>query len=438
MMRIFDRVSDILFWLEKKNDLSLFHVEKIKFSQLKDWNFQTKTGNLAHQSGNFFKLIGADIITNWGEINRWSQPIILQDEIGILGILLKYINDVPHFLLQAKFEPGNINGAQLSPTTQATKSNYSKVHGGSSVKYLSYFKDFSKKRVVIDQLQSEQGSRFLKKRNRNIIIEIKEDIDLDENFLWVSISQIIELLEKDNIINMNTRSVLAGFLLHNFKDIKKQFTSVHSYNEIISWITEQKVNYELNVKEIPLHSVNNWEITEEQIKHKHDKYFSVIPLNVNIKGREVENWTQPILESKQDGICAFIVKKILGTWHFLIQAKVECGNVDIIEMAPTVQCLNDNFKRSVKILPFLDYVLNVNKKDILFDTMFSEEGGRFYHEQNRNMIVKVSDKFPIHVPDNYIWLTLHQLNHFLKFNNYLNVQSRSLLSTIVGKEHEYC
>ena len=32
--------------------------------------------------------------------------------------------------MQAKVEPGNINSIQLSPTLQATRSNYTKAHGG--------------------------------------------------------------------------------------------------------------------------------------------------------------------------------------------------------------------------------------------------------------------------------------------------------------------
>ncbi len=436
-MNTFDSISDILLWLEEIRNLNQYHVEKIRFNQMEDWSFHDATGNLRHESGGFFEIKGINVTTNWGNVKTWSQPIIVQDEIGILGILLKYNKGIPYFLLQAKFEPGNINGAQLSPTVQATKSNYSKVHGGSDVTYLEHFSDFTAKKVIVDQLQSEQGSRFLRKRNRNIIIEIDKDIELVENFVWVSLYQIIELLKLDNIVNMNTRSVLAGFLSFNIKSIRKQNNSVHNINQIISWITQQKTFFELKLNEIPLNSVEDWEIDESQIRHKNNKYFSIVPLNVSIKGREVENWTQPILEPKQAGLCAFIVKKISGTWHFLVQAKVECGNIDIVELAPTVQCLNDNYENSLHLLPFLDFVLNEGPKQATFDSMLSEEGGRFYCEENRNMIIKVTDNFANDIPRNYIWMTLNQLNQFLKFNNYLNVQSRTLISALVGRESEY-
>ena len=59
---------------------------------------------------------------------NWDQPIIIQNEKGILGILKDSVKN--KYLLQAKVEPGNKNRLQLSPTVQATKSNYQRVHGG--------------------------------------------------------------------------------------------------------------------------------------------------------------------------------------------------------------------------------------------------------------------------------------------------------------------
>ena len=64
--------------------------------------------------------------------------------------------------MQAKIEPGNINYVQLSPTLQATKSNYQKVHKGKNPTHLEYFLA-EDKNIILDQLQSEQGARFLKK-----------------------------------------------------------------------------------------------------------------------------------------------------------------------------------------------------------------------------------------------------------------------------------
>jgi len=78
----------------------------------------------------------------------------------------------------------------------------------------------------------------------------------------------------------------------------------------------------------------------------------------------------------------------------------------------------------------LKEVLNASKEQIVFDTLQSEEGGRFYKEQNRNLLIKVNDDFNEVLPENYIWMTLNQMQMFIKFNNYLNIQARSLIAAI--------
>src|SRR4029077_14847778 len=113
---------------------------------------------------------GITVCADNGAVREWEQPIIDQPEIGILGIVVKQFEDQMLFLMQAKLEPGNPAGVQLTPTVQATRSNYTQVHQGAKPKYLDYFLERGTSNVLVDQLQFEQGSTFLKKRNRNIIV----------------------------------------------------------------------------------------------------------------------------------------------------------------------------------------------------------------------------------------------------------------------------
>ena len=441
-------------WIKEQNEKVKVSVNQIPFKNLNKWHFDKNS--LRHDSGKFFSIDGINVKTNYGSIHSWQQPIINQPEIGYLGIIVKEINGVLHFLMQAKIEPGNINHVQLSPTLQATKSNYTKVHKGKSPAYLECFRNAKPKDIIFDQLQSEQGARFLKKRNRNIIIKVDGNIEVKDNFIWLTLWQIKELMKYDNLVNMDTRTVISGILFEkpNTKEIidlakeiranlKENFSknifdsiflnsiSYHSENEIIKFVTRLKTKYELEVKQIPIQSVENWIITDTSIHHKDQRYFEVIAVDIEIDSREVIKWSQPMVKPKQEGICAFICKKINGIIHFAVQAKLECGNFDIIEFAPTVQCLTGNYRQSqAGALPFLEYVLNAKQDQIIFDTLQSEEGGRFFREQNRNMIVIGKEDIPIELPDNHIWMTLNQLYTFLKFNNYLNIQARSLIAAI--------
>ena len=123
---------DNWFTNQKKNNkitVSIVGISKII-------NWKADNNKIFHFSKRFFKIIGIKINTNFFKKN-WDQPIILQNELGILGIIknTKYNK----YLLQAKVEPGNKNKLQLSPTVQATKSNFSQIHGGKKVPYLNFF-----------------------------------------------------------------------------------------------------------------------------------------------------------------------------------------------------------------------------------------------------------------------------------------------------------
>jgi dTDP-4-dehydro-6-deoxy-alpha-D-glucopyranose 2,3-dehydratase len=264
------------------------------------------------------------------------------------------------------------------------------------------------------------------------------------------------LMNHDNLINMDTRTVISGIPYGDFdgevidffnflghedddNDISKLFLksalsktgSINSTCNIISFLTRLKSEYDLEVIKLPLTSLEKWNFGEDEIRHEENNYFKVIAVDVEIGNREVVKWAQPMMEPVHEGLCAFVCKKIDGLLHFAVQAKLECGNHDIIEFAPTVQCLTGNYRQTKKgTLPFLDYVLNAKPDQVIFDTLQSEEGGRFFREQNRNMIVLAGDDIQESLPDTYIWMTLNQLYIFLKFNNYLNIQARSLIAAI--------
>ncbi|WP_048919599.1 NDP-hexose 2,3-dehydratase family protein [Rufibacter radiotolerans] len=454
----FNSTEKVLEWVQERNRQVHVNIEQIRFDEMRNWFIDKDRVKLQHSSGSFFSIEGINVKTNRGAVTDWDQPIINQPEIGFLGIITKEVNGVLYFLLQAKIEPGNVNNVQLSPTLQATKSNYTKVHKGKAPDYLEYFTNHTKSEVLLDQLQSEQGARFMKKRNRNIIIKVQEDIKVLEDFCWLTLGQIKDLMLLDNVVNMDTRTVISGISFGNHSEETVSFfnlindglsglgskflasdlnseVSLYSFDEIIHWFTELKTKYDLNVESIPLHTVRDWIIEESSIRHIDNKFFKVIGVHVEIDNREVTSWDQPLIAPLQEGICAFIVKEIDGILHFLVQAKLESGNFDILEMAPTVQCLTGSYlnENSLQTLPFLDYVLNAKEEEIIFDTLQSEEGGRFYREQNRNMLLLVGEEFSIDVPENYTWMTLNQLKIFIKFNNYLNIQSRSLISAISFK-----
>lgn len=436
-------------WIQRRNQEVEVSVEQIPFTEMKGW-YADADGSIRHESGRFFSIEGIHVKTDVYDIPEWEQPIINQPEIGYLGILTKEFDGVLYFLMQAKIEPGNVNCVQISPTLQATKSNYTQVHGGRKAAYLDYFRNAQPHQIILDQLQSEQGARFLRKRNRNIIIKVDEEVPVYEDFAWMTLAQIKELMHRDNMVNMDTRTVLAGLDYSQFEisdDALQQMSPFGqamiasakcrngrwTMNEHLSWLTQLKASAELNVRYVPIKDIQGeWQVNEYEISRSDKKFFRVIGTRVNISNREVTSWCQPLVQPMQQGICAFIIKKIDGVYHFLVHAKMECGNLDVYELAPTVQCLTGNVLDVPKEQwpAYVEYVMNAKPEQILYDALQSEEGGRFYHEQNRNMMVEVGDEFPIDIPADYHWMTLGQIHEFMRFNNYINIQARSLIAAI--------
>ena len=443
-------IDDIVAWVAQRNREVKVQVEQVPFRELTGWHFDDLTGNLCHNSGKFFSIVGVDVYANNGRVQRWCQPIINQPEVGYLGIICREVNGVLYFLLQAKIEPGNVNCVQLSPTLQATRSNYTQVHGGKKPAYLDYFRQARLEQILLDQLQSEQGARFLRKRNRNIIIKVEGEIETNDDFRWLTLGQIRRLMRYDNLVNMDTRTVLSGlsFGIVPFAsrtkvsewglalfDSEARKEGVNTIDQVLHRLSALKSQYELITEKIPLSRVTEWRIDEREISRVDRRFFRVLGVRVTIANREVASWCQPLVQPMQEGLCVLFAKKIGGVLHVLVQAKVECGNFDVVELAPTIQCLTGSYRNPEGYTPqFLEMFLSGECIDrIIVDTKQSEEGGRFYHEQNRNVVALVNETIPDEPPENFLWLTLGQVKEFLRFNNYLNIQMRSLVAAL-----EYC
>ena len=435
----------ILDWLDSRRMSQHFAVEPVPFRELDSWRFEPDTGNLVHVDGRFFSIEGLQVATNIGPAHSWDQPIIVQPEIGILGLLSKVMDGVRHYLLQAKMEPGNINLLQLSPTVQATQSNYRRAHRGQLPRYIEYFLDQSSAPRLVDQLQSEQGSRFLTKRNRNMILDVAGDVPIDDDFRWLTLPQIKSLLETDNLINMDARSVLScipsvdqaqespnrfgdDFPTRVAHSRSSMAPSHRTMNELISWFAGLKTETHLDVRRVPLNSLSTWRCGDWDCRHRTEEFFRVIGVSVEAQNREVSSWSQPLLREDALGLVGFVVQEIGGVMHFLVQAKLEPGNRDLLELAPTVSCSRYEARYQAPDRPhFMELFVEPELAKVRYSTVQSEEGGRFFHFLNQNMIVEMAPTERLDLPEHYSWMTMRQIQELVR-HSYFNIEARSLLA----------
>lgn len=447
--------EEILDWVKSRSRLNKYSVQLKALDELQGWHFDPITGNLAHSSGKFFRVEGLDVHINCGSIQCWQQPIINQPEIGILGFIAQRFDGVLHLLVQAKMEPGNINFIQISPTVQATQSNYTQVHGGNRPVFIEYFLDKSEGRVLVDQLQSEQGTRYLRKRNRNIIIQMPDDFSLSHSvdYVWVTVGQLQKLMRFPNLVHLDCRSILGSLSyqlncqqrilcsdLPHTKFSGRVRASICAVDEeaesdmpsVLSWLTRLKSQIEVNTHLLPLSEVAGWGLTNGVIKHESGEFFSVVGVEVTASNREVAGWCQPLICSVDGGIIGMVSQVRKGVLHFLIQGRVEPALIDIVELAPTVQCTPANYLNGTHSpLPaFVELFQSQSHEQIRFDSMLSDEGGRFYHSQQRHLVIELDKSLNVELPPNYCWMTLRQIQECARFSNLINIELRSILSCL--------
>jgi oxidase EvaA len=204
----------LLEWLEKKRQDPSFSAHLIGVSELESWYTEAETGNIKHQSGEFFSIEGVSI-TSAGlrEVNDWDQPIFTQKEGGILALICRQEEGKILFLLNAKAEPGNINTLQFAPSLQATWSNLQRAHQGRSPAFADILLGEVPARLVYSALHNEEGGRFWMKTNSNQIYlvdpnEIQLTYDQDQ-YIWASLSQIKALALVDNVLNPFVKTIIA-------------------------------------------------------------------------------------------------------------------------------------------------------------------------------------------------------------------------------------
>lgn len=439
--RAIHSTEDILGWIKEREETLQVNVTHISLKQCSPWYYDENEGCIRDKGRDFFQIYG--LRQHKGDTLLAEQPIIVQDEIGFLGIIACRIDNTWHYLMQAKIEPGNVNVVQVSPTLQATKSNFTGKHGGRIPEYLDLFLHVNPENIIVDQIQSEQSSRFLKKRNRNVIIRVEEVLPETDSHRWMTLRQIKELLHYDNLVNMDTRTVLSCMpyvLLGEeadvpFKDKSYFNKTAGSLNhqtiaELYHEMNDIKMLGEYRSELTALNKLDSWKMSNNEIICKDEYPFRVIFCDISIEGREVTHWRQPLFASNGRAVFGLICADDEGTLKFLVKVRPECGCFDTVEIGPTVQCEWESKGYSARDSVEEFFFSRLGGGDVFIDRILSEEGGRFYQEENRNVIMRIDRNELKDLPGGYVWSDYGTLNILTQINNCLNIQLRNLLTLL--------
>jgi oxidase EvaA len=435
-------------WIQQARDSASLQTMLVPLEDLRGWSRDARNGNIVHETGRFFSVIGIHCRHRVDRLEiEWDQPIIEQPETGILGILAKQINGILHFCLQAKVEPGNIGTIQLSPTVQATYSNYTAVHGGTTPLFLEHFISPQTEQIIFAKMQSEDGGRFLYKSNRNMIVHAGDDFpdELPDGFIWLTLRQVASLFEQHNLVNACARSILSSLVFAAWPAFAATPPSTstrmplppHGLEGIratLQWLDDRRSANHMLSRRIGLNELQEWEVDGKGFfSHQEKRFFRIVGLNVSSGSREVRNWSQPIIENPAAGIIGLLLRKGHNGTELLMQAKTEAGNRTAVQLGPTVQFTQGNYEGSRKLLkPFLyDEFLNTGPFQQIHKSHQSEEGARFYREYHVHRILIMPDNFDLPIPSNYRWLPLEHVLFLLHLGEQVNSCARSILSCLL-------
>jgi oxidase EvaA len=219
----------------------------------------------------------------------------------------------------------------------------------------------------------------------------------------MTLGQIRKLMRVDNIVNMDSRTVISCIPYSTlsqtspnphcplFNSVFKE-SSYSDFRKLTRKLNDYKMFDDSTVRTVPLLSLSNWEFKDNAFACKAEYPFKVIFCDIEIEGREVRHWHQPLFEAIGKATFALVYCDDFGdnVRRFLCKVTPEIGAFDKIELGAQPYKLKrvQNAAKHDAVSLKDSLALLENKNNIEFDHFLSEEGGHFYHEQNRNLLSK--------------------------------------------------
>ena len=450
-------MTDLVSWVARCRREIRVSCEPVPWGALSEWRLVD--GTFVHCSGRFFRVTGLRVPgAASSEPALREQPIIVQPEIGILGFLLRRERvGAPEILLQAKAEPGNVAGTQIAPSVQATESNYRRVHGGLPTPHLDFFLPGAPGRVLADSLQSEQGTRFLGKYNRNVSVDVS-GIPVEPvrpEWRWLPIAQLRRALARDFLVNTDARSSLVCGDWDALADSGAAFSRWRGRGglgealwlslragpadpglaAIGSQLRALRHAYAFATETVPLSDLAGWKVGPQHIVDDAGSRFRVAGYRIHIANREVTDWNQPLVHSLGEGRCVLLGQRRDGLLRFLLRGSLEIGFREGVQLGPTVQSYAGDAP-GPESGGVDDALLEIASSRSLSRELLacrqSDEGGRFHRSVTRYSIREVREDVDVPGDLRARWVTVGELAAMARIPGWLSNEARSVVSLLLG------
>lgn len=398
-------IEDLLCFLHDIRSISNFKISKVNFEAQKSWSILD--GALSHISKGFFQVVG---LKN-NRISLEERLILYQPQSALTGLVLLPLDKKIFVLLQARVEPGNTGIIQFGPTIQSTPANYLKLHGGKATSYINLFTQYYPDcQLITHSMQHDLGSKYFQKSKTHHYLLANDWIETEDNFVWASIDTLLELIEVDNFLNADLRSLLAVF------DWEMYFNPSYSrsfslFSNIFDLQKIQNQDYSL----VPLEKLTHWKINGEGIVSVNYQTTSVHLYHFSCTNREVTAWTQPLFEVNGKGTIRLFFRITNSEPEFLVTIGKEVGISTSFAFYPSKMSLPEENQN-------MDFSFNGK---LIRELVQCDEGGRFFQNDNIYQLILVEG---MDVETNQCWITRAQLKHLLQASNHCSFQLRCVSS----------
>ena len=420
---------DLKSFLQATIEKADFKLSRVKLSQQQEWNLVH--GVLGHKSGGFFYITG--LVDN---ISGEEQLVLYQPQGAFNGLVLcKQEQDI-YILLQARVEPGNSGIGQYGPTIQSTPANYLRFHGGKETPYFDFFFKYNPEvRPIANSMQLDLGKRYFQKSKILSYVESNSLVETAENMIWVPLKAVSEVLHYDNFLNTDLRSMIGVFDWDLFLDRNPSTDLDTTYTNHLGF--DHNLIGKSMGKLVPISQLQNWELTESGIVDRANTGISANIYQIVSTTREVKTWVQPLLCTANRGLITLLVRqaedKSLDGHHsnrrsdrlpqleFLISYQSEFGISGEKVLLPSQIIYPGENDRNQTTL--------YKDGKVLCEVVQSEEGGRFYQNENVYQIILVDSN--VESGDEQFWISADTLKGLLKSSNKVSIQLRCIASLVL-------
>nr|WP_267132751.1 NDP-hexose 2,3-dehydratase family protein [Streptomyces durbertensis] len=200
-------LPELLRWFNGIRASSEVSVEPVPLAEVDHW--VREADEIRHTSGRHFAIVAVSVEAGNREVTGWTQPLLSPRGTGVVAFLAKRIDGILHVLAHAHPEPGYVDVIELGPTVHCVPDDHAGLPPQRRPNFLDAVLTARPEQILYDAVQPEEGGRFYRALSRYVVVETDDDPVVPDDYRWMTVGQLVTLLQHSNYCNIQARSLIA-------------------------------------------------------------------------------------------------------------------------------------------------------------------------------------------------------------------------------------